>query len=83
MARLLIAHLDEAYQRLCAGEFDSLENAWKRRLGLLGKQVLVESHDAVYRGRLRKLTWDGLVLEVADGQAVRLLPESVRHLTQT
>jgi BirA family biotin operon repressor/biotin-[acetyl-CoA-carboxylase] ligase len=82
MARLLIAHLDAAYERLCAGDFDFLENSWKRRLGLLGKHVVVECHDAVYRGRLRKLTWSGLVLEVAESQTVRLLPESVRHVRQ-
>ena len=82
MARRLIRQLDAAYQRFHLGDFDFLEKSWKRRIRLLGKQVLVECHDRVYRGRLRDLGWDGLILEGEDGQAVHLLPESVRHLLQ-
>jgi BirA family biotin operon repressor/biotin-[acetyl-CoA-carboxylase] ligase len=80
MARLLIGQLDEAYQRLCREDFDILENSWKRRIGLLGKQVLIECHDGAFRGRLRRLGWDGLVLELPDGETVRVMPESVQHL---
>jgi BirA family biotin operon repressor/biotin-[acetyl-CoA-carboxylase] ligase len=80
MAHLLIRHLDEAYGRLCEGDLDTLEARWKKRIELLGKQVLVEGHDAVYRGRLRQLAWDGLDLEGPDGETIRLLPEGVRHM---
>jgi BirA family biotin operon repressor/biotin-[acetyl-CoA-carboxylase] ligase len=80
MARLLIVQLDEAYQRFCAGDFERIENLWKRRIALAGRQVLIECHDAVYRGRLRDLAFDGLVLDVSGGETVHLLPESIRHL---
>jgi BirA family biotin operon repressor/biotin-[acetyl-CoA-carboxylase] ligase len=82
IARLLIGQLDEGYARLCAGEFEPLQTRWQRHLGLLGKAVLVECHDALYRGRLRALAWDGLDLEMANGETIQLLPESVRHLTR-
>ena len=74
MARMLIRHLDGEYTRLCAGNFESLQTRWQRRLGLLGKPVLVECHDAFYRGRLRALAWEGLELEMADGETIHLIP---------
>jgi BirA family biotin operon repressor/biotin-[acetyl-CoA-carboxylase] ligase len=82
MARMLIAQLDAAYQRVLAGNLDLLENSWKRRIGLLGKPVMLECHDAVYRGRLRNLAWDGLDLELPEGDMTRVVPESVCHLTR-
>jgi BirA family biotin operon repressor/biotin-[acetyl-CoA-carboxylase] ligase len=81
VARLLIRHLDEAYQCLCAGDLNALQTRWKQRIGLVGKQVRVECHDAVYRGQLRELMWSGLDLKQATGEMIRLPPESVRHLT--
>jgi BirA family biotin operon repressor/biotin-[acetyl-CoA-carboxylase] ligase len=81
LARVLIRHLDESYQRLREGVLGPLEARWKRRIGLLGKQVMVECHDAIYRGRLRDLAWDGLDLETSAGETLRLLPEWVRHIT--
>jgi BirA family biotin operon repressor/biotin-[acetyl-CoA-carboxylase] ligase len=80
VARLLIGQLDRGYERLCQGDREALQSSWRRRIGLLGKPVLVECHDAVYRGILRTLTWDGLHLEQPAGQVLRLVPESVRHL---
>jgi BirA family biotin operon repressor/biotin-[acetyl-CoA-carboxylase] ligase len=82
MARLLIGQLDVGYARLCAGDFEPLQRRWKRRLGLVGKPVLVECHDVHYRGRLRELDWEGLDLEIADGETIHLIPETVRHLTR-
>jgi BirA family biotin operon repressor/biotin-[acetyl-CoA-carboxylase] ligase len=80
VARLLLAHLDEEYERLCQGDLDTLEACWKWRLGLLGKQVEAECPDGMHRGRLREVSWEGLELERPDGSALRLLPETVRHL---
>jgi BirA family biotin operon repressor/biotin-[acetyl-CoA-carboxylase] ligase len=80
MARLLIHHLDDAYGRLCEGDFDTLEARWKGRLELLGKQVVVEGHDALYRGRLCALAWNELRLVGPDDETIRLLPEMVRHI---
>ena len=81
LARHLIRQLDESYNRVCHGDLDTLQGRWKRRLGLLGKRVVAECHAGVYRGRLRALAWDGLMLEVAGG-ALHLLPETVLHLSR-
>jgi BirA family biotin operon repressor/biotin-[acetyl-CoA-carboxylase] ligase len=82
MARLVIRYLDEGYAHLCAGNLGPLQTRWQRRIGLRGKSVLVECHDALDRGRLRELAWEALDLEMAEGEIVRLVPESVRHLTR-
>jgi BirA family transcriptional regulator, biotin operon repressor / biotin---[acetyl-CoA-carboxylase] ligase len=80
IVRRLIAELDESYGALCRGDFVTLEACWKWRLGLLGKRVAAECPEAVHRGRLREVAFDGLELEQGAGQALRLAPESVRHL---
>jgi BirA family transcriptional regulator, biotin operon repressor / biotin---[acetyl-CoA-carboxylase] ligase len=80
VARLLIRRLDEEYDRLCAGDLVTLEACWKGRLGLLGQPVRAECPDAVHRGRLRELGWDGVDLELSEGRVLRLRPEAIRHL---
>ena len=82
VARQLIACLDEGYERLCRGDLATLEARWKRRTGLLGRHVLIESQERSYRGRLREIAWDGLVVELARGQTLRLQPEAVKHVTR-
>jgi BirA family biotin operon repressor/biotin-[acetyl-CoA-carboxylase] ligase len=81
VARDLIHQLDQSYTRICHGELDTLEGRWKKRLGLLGKQVVAECHEKLHRGRLSALAWDGVVLEGASGEPVHLLPETVQHLS--
>ncbi|HLJ92855.1 MAG TPA: biotin--[acetyl-CoA-carboxylase] ligase [Gemmataceae bacterium] len=81
VARLLIRHLDDEFRRLCQGDLNPLQSSWRNRLGLQGADVRVECHDAIHYGRLLELTWDGLTLETPSGEVVRLLPESVRHVT--
>jgi BirA family transcriptional regulator, biotin operon repressor / biotin---[acetyl-CoA-carboxylase] ligase len=81
VAHLLIAQLDAEYDRLCQGDLATLETSWKGRLGLHGKQVTAECHDAVHHGRLLELGWDGVALETAGGM-LRLRPELVQHLTE-
>jgi BirA family biotin operon repressor/biotin-[acetyl-CoA-carboxylase] ligase len=80
VARLLIRRLDEHYARLIEGDASSLQAEWQAGVGLIGKEVLVETHQGDYRGRLRQLTFDGLAVEPVDGEPLRLPPESVRHL---
>ena len=80
VARLLIVQLDEEYDRLCSGDTATLEACWKWHTGLLGKQVVVECHDATHRGRLLEQGWEGLQLERAGGDVMTLQPEMVRHL---
>jgi BirA family biotin operon repressor/biotin-[acetyl-CoA-carboxylase] ligase len=82
VARQLIGRLDEEYDRLCAGDRATLEACWKWRCGLLGKEVQVECHDALHRGRLLDMTWEGLVLQ-SPGESTRLiLPEAVKHVSE-
>lgn len=81
LARLLILRLDEEYARLCQGDLATLEIGWQRRLGLLGQDVQVEHPAGTYRGRLRQLTWDELVLELPSGGPLHLRPEMVKHVT--
>jgi BirA family biotin operon repressor/biotin-[acetyl-CoA-carboxylase] ligase len=80
VARRLLGHLDEQYAALCGGDVSTLEANWRRRLGLLGRQVCVECADGEHRGRLHDLTWDGVELEHPDGTMERLRPETVAHL---
>jgi BirA family transcriptional regulator, biotin operon repressor / biotin---[acetyl-CoA-carboxylase] ligase len=81
IARQLLTELDQGYARLCAGDLGGLEACWKSRLGLLGKRVAAECPGAAHRGRLIEIAFAGLELETADGQTLRLPPETVRHLT--
>jgi BirA family biotin operon repressor/biotin-[acetyl-CoA-carboxylase] ligase len=81
IARRLIRRLDAEYTRLVGGDLASLEACWKERLGLLGKQVVVEGAQAVHDGRLVDLTFDAAVLQLGDGEALRLVPEAIKHVT--
>jgi BirA family biotin operon repressor/biotin-[acetyl-CoA-carboxylase] ligase len=81
VAELLLGQLDEEYDRLCRGDHATLEACWKWHSGLLGKPVVVECHDALYRGRLREQAFDGLELELSGGERIQILPEMVRHVT--
>ncbi len=80
VARLLIGRLDQNYDRLCLGDRAPLEGAWKKRLGLLGRDVRAVCPDATHRGVLRAVGWDGIVLERPDGRMLSLPPETVRQI---
>jgi BirA family transcriptional regulator, biotin operon repressor / biotin---[acetyl-CoA-carboxylase] ligase len=80
---VLVRHLDDEYDRLMNGERVPLEADWKWRIGLLGRQVLVENSDgSTLTGRLRDMSFDGLELEAGGPEAVCVLkPENIRHLS--
>jgi BirA family biotin operon repressor/biotin-[acetyl-CoA-carboxylase] ligase len=79
VALRLIEELDAQYASLCQGELAGLEIAWKRRLGLLGREVLVQTAAGTHRGRLRNVAF--AAVETDDGPGARTFqPESVRHL---
>jgi BirA family biotin operon repressor/biotin-[acetyl-CoA-carboxylase] ligase len=83
VARSLIRNLDRAYDLLAKGESATLEASWKLRLGLLGRYVVAEEFGgARHRGRLRDLTFAGIVLQRDDGECVNLVPESIRSLSE-
>lgn len=80
IARLLIEHLDEDYDRLIRGDFAGLEACWKWHIGLLGKQVAIECPEGRHWGRLRELTMDVIELELDSAKTLRLAPEAIRHI---
>jgi len=80
-AEMLLRYMDEEYARLLKGDLTTLEACWKRRVGLVGREVVIERYDGpVHRGRLLKLGFDGIVLERLGTAALGLAPETVRHL---
>ncbi len=80
VARELIFRLDADYDRILHGDTATLEECWRRYLGLQGKPVLAECTDGNHHGRLVRLAWSGLELQGPDGRSIRLHPEAIRHL---
>jgi BirA family biotin operon repressor/biotin-[acetyl-CoA-carboxylase] ligase len=76
----LIRRLDDDYDHLCAGDLATLESRWAGYLGLLGEPVLAECPDATHAGRLRELTFGGVVLERPGADPLLLAPERILHL---
>lgn len=80
-AGVLIRALDREWVRLLNGERVAVEADWKWRVGLLGRQVLVEhANGEVSTGRLREMSFDGLELETQDGYVRAIAPEAVAHV---
>jgi BirA family biotin operon repressor/biotin-[acetyl-CoA-carboxylase] ligase len=80
IARQLMGVLDEEYGRLLEGDLATLELRWTKRLGVLGQYVCVEGIEQMVRGKLLALSFDGLELELASGNRLRLQAEAVRHI---
>lgn len=80
VANRLIQRLDSEYGLLCKGDLGALEARWQERLGLLNRQVHVETTAGVERGRLCALTFAGVQIATADGQTQWFAPEMVKHL---
>jgi BirA family transcriptional regulator, biotin operon repressor / biotin---[acetyl-CoA-carboxylase] ligase len=80
VTKTLIQHLDEKYHPLLNGDLQMLESLWKRRLGLVGKNVVVEGVREVHRGRLLDVRLNGVDLDVGGGEVLRLVAESIRHV---
>jgi BirA family biotin operon repressor/biotin-[acetyl-CoA-carboxylase] ligase len=82
VARMLIAQLDEDYDRMCQGDLATLEACWKWRLGLLGRDVVAECADGVRQGRLLEIGFSGIVLASPERGAIALPPEMILHLSR-
>ncbi len=83
VAKTLLTELDTQYDALLQGDAHTLKTQWKWRLGLLGKQVHVESVHGDLFGRVLDMTFTGIDLETAPGEVRRILPETVLHITAT
>lgn len=80
-AESVLRQLDREYERILRGELVAVEAAWKWRVGLLGRQVLIETTDGSnLSGRLHEMGFDGLEIEVADGFFRAIPPETVAHV---
>lgn len=80
LARSVVYHLDESYDRLLSGDLSTLESLWQFRLGLLGKPVVAETAAGPRRGLLLDVGFGGVTLR--DGvDVVQLAPEVIRHLS--
>jgi BirA family transcriptional regulator, biotin operon repressor / biotin---[acetyl-CoA-carboxylase] ligase len=80
-AGVVIRKLDLEYSRLISGERVAVEADWKWRIGLLGRQVVIEHLGGeVTIGRLRDMSFDGLEIENSDGFVHVIAPESVWHI---
>ena len=80
-AGVVIQKLDREFARLCAGERGAVEADWKWRIGLLGRQVVIEHlGGASTTGRLRDMSFDGLEVEDAEGFVRVIAPEAVAHV---
>ena len=82
VARELLRQLDEGFAPLLDGDLTLLESCWKWHLGLLGRSVTAECHDAVIHGRLRDLTFAGVELTRTGQPPLSLVPEKVLHLSR-
>lgn len=78
-ARALITHLDRGYDALASGRLSALERSWKQRLGLVGRNVVLDGTEGNCRGRLVDVGYDTVAIETAE-TVVRLRPEAVRHV---
>jgi BirA family transcriptional regulator, biotin operon repressor / biotin---[acetyl-CoA-carboxylase] ligase len=81
LARQLIIELDLQYQRLYQGNMLPLEQRWQQCIGLLGKQVQLETAAGSQIGQLREITFDQLTLRLPDQTSLRVPPEAVKSLT--
>ncbi len=80
VARLLLAQLDEEYERLQGGDRATLQACWLWHLGLLGKQVVAECSTGRYSGRLVEAGFARIVLDRPDRPPLVLAPEVILHL---
>ena len=80
VTRRLLAELDLHFDPLVRGDTASLEAMWCDRLGLLGRDVVVELAGSQVEGKLREIAFAGLVLETVGGDVLHLQPEAVKHV---
>ena len=81
VAKQLVIALDEEYAALLDGELATLESRWAWHVGLLGRDIELETIDSQKSdGRLRHMTFDRVVMECAAGPEVEFAPEQVRAL---
>jgi BirA family biotin operon repressor/biotin-[acetyl-CoA-carboxylase] ligase len=82
LAAKLLRNLEKQYDFLVKGDLLTLEHRWREGLGLLGKQVQLTLHpEGFHLGRLREVSFAGVVLERPDGEIETHQPEWIRQIT--
>src|SRR5262249_13931101 len=82
VARQLIAVLDQEYDLLCRRCTQDLEGRWRERIGLIGKQVAINTATGTFAGALREISFEGLIVQLPDGSTRCVPPEGVRQLEE-
>lgn len=81
VAKMLVIALDEEYAALLDSELAMLESRWAWHVGLLGREVELQTMDDERRqGRLENLTLDAVTLECLHAGRVEFSPEQVRQI---
>ena len=80
VARTLIAQLDSTYRQFLQGEWQAVEPEWCERFRLRDREVVVEQMEKSTQGKLTKLSFNELEIELATGERYRIAPELVKQL---
>ena len=74
----LLRALDHWYDVLVRGHIEEVEDRWRARSTILGRQVTLEQEGERYRGRVVDLSvTEGIILELAPGLTRLFPPEHV------
>ncbi len=79
-AHQLIESLDQTYRKLLTDGTCKLEVSWRKHLGLMGKNVLIELAKETKKGVLLEIGFDGLLLKENNNELVILPPEQIQHI---
>lgn len=80
VAKKLLGFLDDDYQLLLQGDTKKTETNWANGIGLVNKEVLIEEHRGLHRGKLVGLTLNQVEIQLPSGIKVSLAPEKISHI---
>ena len=74
LAVKILRELDGDYDRICAGEFESVADEWEEHCATLGHNVVIHIGDRKVRGCAESLDTDGaLLLRTQHGHLERII----------
>lgn len=74
LAIKILQELDRDYDRVCAGQFESVADEWEEHCTTLGQHVVIHIGDRILRGTAESLDSDGaLLLRTQHGQLDRII----------
>jgi len=70
----ILRELDRNYERVCAGQFETVADEWEERCSTLGRNVTVRVGEREIRGRAESLDQDGaLLMRTQHGRLERII----------